>query len=211
MRHLLPKIFLGFRHTATQDLGRGIKKYTYEQGRAILYEPHPSVRKFIPQYLLYTKEGYKYLLCRTDAAVRSISYTLTMLDRKGRVLDVLVVKENSHSLPPRPLLLHADTSYVALSIREANGLAIRASRPFTRSVFRLIGYAIFNFLATLGTSILLTYLMARMLSAFEVGLYLDGHIETCLLTALLVTVLSLLMLLRQDKKKGIGITRHGKS
>ena len=211
LRYLLPRLFLGFRHREQSELGRGIKKYVYLQGRAVLYEPHPTVRKFIPQYLLYTKEGYKYLLLRTDAAVRSISYTLTMIGNTGKVLDVLSLKEELRSTPPQPFLLHADTSYVALSIREVNGLPLRPGRPYARSPWCLFGYAACHLAATFVFSILLTLLLARLLSIFDVGLHLEGHTASCLLVSLAMTALSLLMILNQDRKKGIGIARHGKS
>ena len=211
-RRILPRLFFGFRHVAERELGRGVKKFVYEDGRAVLYEPHPSVRKIIPEYLLYTNGGYKYVSLHIDPGVRTLSLTLTMLNNARRVIDVIDVRDTKREAHPiRPILLHADTSYIALTVREVNGLSLPCSTPYSRSISALVGYFLSNLTVTFAFSMLLPQLLLRILYAFDIGLYLDGHLYSSLTCALVVAAFSVLMIALYDKKKGIGIGRHGKS
>ena len=75
------------------NLGRGLRKYKSEDGRAIIYEPHPSIRKYIKQYALVCDGGHKYLECNMDRGVNRLIYTVIMLDRNDKVIDALEVEE----------------------------------------------------------------------------------------------------------------------
>ena len=58
---LLPKLLLGPGFSATRIQDRGIKKYLFEQGRAMVCQPAPSVQMHIPQYILSDNNGERIL------------------------------------------------------------------------------------------------------------------------------------------------------
>ena len=69
IKMVIPRFFIKRRFLYDGHLGRGLKKYQSENGRAIVYEPHPSIRKYIKQYALVSDGGHKYLECNVDEGV----------------------------------------------------------------------------------------------------------------------------------------------
>lgn len=138
---VIPRCFLKTRYSYKEGLGRGLKKYTFPEGRGVLYEPHPSIRKYIPKYLLFTAEGYKYLKISFDAGVELISYTAVMLNNKDRVLGVLDIDEVPKNREGSCVLLHPDTSYVSLFLRSVDGKntdsAVAYRRPIDYALYFL--------------------------------------------------------------------------
>lgn len=119
---VLPRCFLRVRYAYASSLGRGLKKYVYPNGRGVLYEPHPSMRKYINKYLLFVSDGYKYLKCSFDGGVNNIRYSVVMINNRDKVIDVLCVEEEPKLIGESDmLLLHPDTSYVALVLDSVNG------------------------------------------------------------------------------------------
>ena len=117
---VLPKL-LKIESSVRTSSDRGLKKYIYPEGRGIVYEPHPSIRKYVNRYLLYTKDGYKYLKCKVDVSVDRLSYSVVMFDRHNRVLDVIEVSEkNISSEETQSIILHGDTSYIAFILDSVN-------------------------------------------------------------------------------------------
>ena len=83
----------------------------------------------MPRYLLFTNNGYKYLKCRLDKGVKAIDYTVVMFNNRNKVIDVLDVKTKKISGgETEELLIHGDTSYVDVSVREVNGRVIDSER-----------------------------------------------------------------------------------
>ena len=118
---ILPMIFLRTRYSYGEGLGRGLKKYTYPDGRGVLYEPHPSIRKYIHKFLLFTREGYKYLKLSFDEGVGVIYYSVVMLNNRDKVVGVLDVDEKPMGAESASILLHPDTSYVSVILRSVDG------------------------------------------------------------------------------------------
>ncbi len=126
IKSIFPAVLLRVHYSAGSWLGRGIKKYKYSSGRAVVYEPHPSVRKYINKYVLFVNDGYKYLKCRLDGYVKSMNFDVIMFNGKGKVIDTLSVFAKINGEPEtRELLLHPDTSYVALNIEKANEITVK--------------------------------------------------------------------------------------
>ena len=108
-----------------ESLDRGLKKYLYPSGRAVSYEPHPSMRKYIQRYILFTNNGYKFFKCRLGEGVREGCFSLIMFNNKDRVVDILDVEVSNHSQNETPMLqIHKDTSYVSVVVDSVNGKAI---------------------------------------------------------------------------------------
>lgn len=119
---VFPKI-LKISCTVRESSDRGLKKYRYPTGRGIAYEPHPSIRKYIHRYILFTNDGYKYVKCKLDESITKVDYTVIMFDRNNQVIDILDISEkNTQQQETQAVLLHADTSYITLVLNSANDL-----------------------------------------------------------------------------------------
>lgn len=193
-------------------LGRGYKKFVYPTGRAVAYEPHPSVRKYVTKYFLFVNEGYKYLKFSIDKGVQSLKYTVIMINNKDRVIDTLeVIDDVGYAAEAGEVLLHPDTSYVAFSIDEINGTKIRPQCRGYYSLVRLGIYfaavAVVSFLELLLASFCVESFMA---SAFSVDIPMVGMAGSYALWALLVAAVSLLFLLIHCRRKGIRVVAYGK-
>ena len=121
---------------------RGLKKFSYPDGRAIAYEPHPSFRKYVSRYLLFTEDGYKYISCKLDESIKKFKYSVVMFNNRNRVIDVIDVFEvRISSTETSPVMLHPDTSYVALVPDEVNGTRIKHGDVLCCHSWQLAVYA----------------------------------------------------------------------
>ena len=119
---VVPKI-LKIGCSVRESFDRGLKKYRYPTGRGIAYEPHPSIRKYIHRYILFTNDGYKYVKCKLDESITQLNYTVIMFDRKNKVIDVIDISEkNTQQGETQAVLLHPDTSYITLILDSVNDL-----------------------------------------------------------------------------------------
>lgn len=207
MNAVLPRVFMKMRSDIAQHLGRGLKKYTYPSGRGIVYEPHPSVRKYVKKYALFTNDGYKYLQCRTGKDVSKISYSVVMMDRHDAVIDVLDVNENPETKKKTaPLLLHQDTSYVALEIKSVNGYGIRNRGMFYYSLPLVVAYFIVTTLVSFATvtfGAMMFESAIRGLLGVKYILYSESAIYFWF--SLGIGAFSLLLMLLRGRRKGIGV------
>ena len=139
---VLPKL-LRIRCTLKESLDRGVKKYSYPGGRGITYEPHPRFRKYVTCYSLYTKNGFKYVKCKTDDKVREIKYSVVMFDRRNKVIDMICVNErhiaNGRTSDTR---LHHNTSYVSVIPETVNSVRVSDGSIACCKVFSLIAYSV---------------------------------------------------------------------
>ena len=122
---LLPKVFLRPGKANAEPQSRGIKKYTYNNGRAVVCEPPLKVRKYLHQYILSENSGDKFIKCKLDARVTSVSYTVIPIDANEKILDIIDVEEMITDLGyTKAVILPSKTSYVNLILKEVNGIMI---------------------------------------------------------------------------------------
>ena len=104
---------------------RGLKKYVYEDGRGVLYEPEIAARKYIKQYIIFTKDGAKYLKCYVGEHVRHLQYDVLVFDNKNKLIDAIAVDEVIRGeTMTKGLELPAKTSYVSLVLRCADDMYV---------------------------------------------------------------------------------------
>lgn len=119
---VIPKLIMRLRCKGNLTKDRGIKKYIYENGRCVVYEPEINIRKYVKKYSLYTEDGYKYMQCEVDPQISYIRYDVYAFDNSNKLLDVINVNEivddengytESVALPP-------ETSYIRFVLRKVD-------------------------------------------------------------------------------------------
>lgn len=207
LKRVFPKYILKPRNSGTCALGRGIKKLKSDSERAVVYEPHPSLRKYIYQYALFTRSGFKYLVCNLDPKVLYAEYLVQMFDSRDRLLDAISVKDM-----PRgggrssEILLHADTSYVALTLKSVNDTRVytgahRYYRAKDLLIYMLSTFAC-NFLAFICFSSILDELFDEM---FSRNIYLLENVERFVIPSLIIAVACTLLNISKGEKEGIRV------
>lgn len=108
--------------------GRGVRKLVFPEGRAIIYEPAPKIRRFIHRYALIKQDGCVYIKCRIHDRVAFIHYDVAAFDRAGRLLDVLSISERileqGHT---RTVRLPRETAYVSITLRKVDKMYLDRS------------------------------------------------------------------------------------
>ena len=80
----------------------------------MVYEPEFKVRRFVSQYELFTKDGFKYIKCKTNPNVKSICYFVLAYDNRNKLIDTLKVFEKVKTKGyTRSVELPYNTSYVS--------------------------------------------------------------------------------------------------
>lgn len=108
---------------ATKD--RGLKKYVFDGGRAVVYEPEVVYRDYVSQYMLFSKDSNKYIRCNINAKIRHIKYDVVAYDNSNKIIDIIGVDERLDKQKyTTSVLLPPETSYVSLILRRADDMFV---------------------------------------------------------------------------------------
>ena len=100
---------------------RGLKKYTFPEGRSVVYEPDIRYRSFLKKYILFEFNEKKYIKCKLSEDVDSIRYEVALYDNKDRLIKVMEIAENiSGNSETKNIELPADTSYASVVLKRVN-------------------------------------------------------------------------------------------
>lgn len=122
---IFPKVFLRPCKANAEPKSRGIKKFIFDGGKAIVYEPQLNVRKYFKQYILSENGGDKFVKCKLDERVKSTRYTVIAMDSGDKILDVIDVEETIFNIGySRAVILPRKTSYINLIVKEINGAVV---------------------------------------------------------------------------------------
>lgn len=129
---------------------RGRRRVTFKDGRAVVYEPTPAVRRYVPAYALIKEEGRVHLLLRLNPKVAYIRYDVLCFDSRGRLLDLLQVSERVTAAgESRPVRLPTATAYTRVVPRQVDKMYEDHS---VVAVYSLVGMAVYGALVTLTTA-----------------------------------------------------------
>ena len=166
---IIPKYLLKMHIDAGYTLGRGLKKFVYPDGRAVIYEPHPSMRKYVKKYALFTLDGYKYLQLCIDEKVKNYVARVVMFDNQDKILDVCEISEVSVAMrTPSPVKLHSNTSYISLSLLEANRTPMA---PLSFAKMRMRDMALYFIAVVVATFFQFVHLVATIDSLYDLSYY----------------------------------------
>lgn len=207
LKRVFPKYILKPRNNGSCALGRGIKKFKSEQERAVVYEPHPSLRKYIYQYALFTRSGFKYLFCNLDTKVFYAEYLVQMFDSRNRLLDTISVKDTPRGCGrSSEILLHADTSYIALTLKSVNDVRVYTGAHRYYRVKDLLIYTACtfacNFFAFICFASILDELFDEM---FSRSVYLLENVDRFIIPSLIIAVVCTLLNISKGDKEGIRV------
>jgi hypothetical protein len=171
---IVPKYIIKVRCSVKKSNDRGIKKYTFPSGRGVVYEPHPSFRKYVKRYVLFTHNGYKYFKGLFDINVMKLNYSIVMFNNKNEVIDVISVNERIHdNLATKSVPIHQDTSYVSFILNSVNDVTFDQRSLFYRSFMDVIIYAI--------TVMLLSFsefaIVLQCLKTFDTWIIKSGFVQ----------------------------------
>ncbi|MBQ4141405.1 MAG: hypothetical protein IJD70_08715 [Clostridia bacterium] len=196
---IFPKIFLSPSYRSVKPSSRGVKKYLFENGRAIVYLPSEYTQKYISQYILSDNGGERYLKCKLNKGISSICYDVVAFNVKNKVIDTLQVNENGISSEiSKAVPLPTRTAYVAITVRNVNGAHVTAEPTATFSYFRIGAFIACTAAATVAMSLMLNSLLvyfADLLFGFTASYGEVGNvfaIASALALSLLYCILVLL-------------------
>ena len=121
-RILLRPVWLGRRDPwITGD--RGVRRVTFPGGRATVYEPTPQARRYLHRYALVKQNGCVLLRCRIHEQIAYLRYDVAAFDSRGRLLDVLGVRERiTEAGHTRAVRLPRATAYACVTLRQVDGV-----------------------------------------------------------------------------------------
>ena len=202
---VIPNFIMKLRVKGENTCDRGLKRFTYPNGRCVLYETELGVREYVSSYALYTEDGYKYIKCKAAPYVSALRYDIYAFNVNNKLIDVIGVSEvlgkdcytESVALPP-------ETSYVRLVLRRADDKYYSNSLLLGYSPVRYVVCATVVALATAleGT---LIYVLAKdiLFNALRIKIQLasvTGMIFAIMGIALTVAGLTVLAYRRNVKK-----------
>lgn len=123
---ILPKIFFRNKYVGGSIPDYGCKIIDEGDGKTILYEPDPAIRKYIPKYLLSERNGKKFFECRYADALKYLDYDVVLFNDNGRSFKVINVKESVKRAGfGKVLVLPGETAYVTIILNRADDEIIK--------------------------------------------------------------------------------------
>lgn len=121
----IPQFTLKHRSVGDNTKDRGIKKYTFEGGRAVVYEPEVECRPYVSQYMLIAQNGHKFIKCLVNTRVRHIKYDVVAYDYQNKLIDIVSVEEHMRNQEhTTSVLLPPETSYVSFVLRRVDKMFV---------------------------------------------------------------------------------------
>lgn len=165
---VLPKCLLTLEYIPGGPTDRGLRKYTFPEGRGISYEPHPALRKYVSLYILFSSGGNKFFRLKPKRGVNFLVYELAVFNAQNKLIDVIRVSERTDEDERRQnVMLPPSTSYVSLVIYTVGTESVTKKPPyrFNKTKRRILFLTIFLLTAAVGT--LLGSFVEREIAVFQ--------------------------------------------
>ena len=191
--HVYPKLFLKpYLNEGKGD--RGLKKYRYRNGRAIVYEPSFKMRKYVKQYILSLNDGRKYIKCKLDERIKSIVYDVIAYDADGSVIDDILVSDcierKGYSSAAE---LPGETSYVNIIVREVNGYKVDHEKVAIYSAAEVCAFFAISIITTVLEYVLVRLELTNAAKLMSIDVGENGAMVTVLIALLLGVFSSVLI------------------
>ena len=154
------------RHKGEATGDRGVRKLTFPDGRAIVYEPVLSARRFLRRYALIKRDGCTYIQCRIHERIALIRYDVATFDRRGRLLDVVSVREWISDPGHTSLVrLPRETAYASVTLRKADAMYAGREKTLGYSPIGMAVYAALTAVTAVALDIVLHKSLSEIFSA----------------------------------------------
>lgn len=204
MSYILPRALLCRERISPTD--RGLKKYSFAEGRAIVYQPTTDVSPYISQYILSSVQGEKYIQCKIDETITALKYEVQAFDHRHKLMHTVEIEESEIQKTGYTQLarLNAETSYVNVVLRSVNQTPVRNDHI---SLQGWIYIGVFTIAAVVSTLVMSKIVEAQILNYLQLifpnGFYTPGTAisgKICFLAGLLYAIFTLLAYYRNQLK-----------
>ena len=201
---ILPLFLLKAKYKVQKLKDRGLKKYTFDGGRAITYKPCGETGKYIKQYILLAHDGDKYIKCKFDKRVFSIKYDLVALNSDDKELNTIQICEPTvYSGNVDAVILPENTAYVCIVVKEVNGFVVSDTPKMHYSFGRAFSFALVTVLLTVTEYLTMRATVASVIESvlpFALPATAGLPLVQMLISALVGAVLSGIILLLHRQK-----------
>ena len=166
---LFPRVFLKPEYNMSVIHDRGLKKFVFRNGRAIVYEPSRLSARYIKQYILSSNHKEKYIKCKLDERINSIKYDVVAMNSDDRVIDIVQVSDPvlSNGMT-QGALMPPQTSYVSVIVKEVNARKVETEYKLRIPFRRVINYVLLSVLCSVVIGVLGNFLIDKW---FDMALY----------------------------------------
>lgn len=201
---VLPKVLLHPTYDLSGGGDRGLKKYVFEGGRAIAYEPSVSSGKYIKQYILSSNNDEKYIKCLIDKRLFSLKYDVVCFDSNEKIIETVQVSEPIRTPGvTHGALLPRGTSYVYVIVKEVNGMIAKDSPKLTFSLVKVGIFAAITVVLTVAEALILRAIalsFANILFSGSDKIGIAGGFGTVFVSAVIGVAVSGAILFLQSSK-----------
>ena len=199
-----PRFIMKPRVTGEKMGDRGIKRYTYENGRGVVYEPEIAARKYVKQYMLFTKDGTKYVKCLIEPRVKYLNYDILVFDNKNKLIDLINVDEQlKGGTMTKAVPIVAEASYISLVLRCADNMYENRKIRVDYSYVSCILYGGLSALCIAIAGTLMNSFVAHLFSASRISFPSSGSAFISFLLIGLVFGAALVLLYKTKYRRGI--------
>ncbi len=139
---LMPGLLLSPTGVDGKSNDRGVKKYVFPEGRAVVYELELGYRQYVSKYMLFAYKGNKYAKLKFCEGVKTVECEIALYDNSSKLIKIIsafciasdVVESQAIELP-------AETSYARVLVRGANGVSVSDEHMYKFSPVRIGMYA----------------------------------------------------------------------
>ena len=159
---VFPSLFLKPKYNHSLEDDRGLKKYRFQGGCAIVYEPTVEVKRYIKQYILTAMGDGKYIQCKFDFRVFSSKYEVFAFNCDGSMIDVIQIEEpilENNNYITTPAQLPADTAYVRVSVKSVNDVKIERDPMLSIPSSRIAQFTLFTVLLTIVEAFVMKFVL----------------------------------------------------
>lgn len=200
----IPQLTLKHKSIGENTNDRGIKKYVFDEGRAVVYEPEFEFRKYVSQYMLISKNKHKFIKCRVNTNIKRIRYDVIAYDNKHKVIDVIGVDEtvlgNKYS---SSVLIPPETSYVSLVLRRVDKMFLSHDMRVKYSKTSMLICAALIVLATMAMGVIVNSCLKDIWRLFTVK---PITTKKAIIWSGIIGAIASLPILKAYKKKNIKVT-----
>lgn len=207
---LFPSLFLKPSFKGVKARDRGVKKYIFEGGRAIVCVPDVKSSKYIEQYILSSNNGEKLLKCKADPRVHSLKYDVVCFDAADKVIDALSIKDTvDRNGYTEAVSLDSETAYVNVIAKAVNGTKVSKVPTIRYSSISIMLYVALCSLFTLIEVMIVKVPVLYIIDNFTILRYTQrvgdsGDLSTALITLIVsVCCFSLVVLCNLSSNKAI--------